>query len=576
MQPNPAQSVLERSSLGGTWNYDVIADHLVWSEGTFRVWGYDPKGKQPTAMESFACCTPESKALILAAVQTALRDGTSWDLELDIVTVDDRHRRVRSTGEATFENGRPVQLYGSYVDIGERLRMVQENQRIHDELKHQAKHDGLTGLPNRDFVHADLELHIERAHNGGPSCALLYLDLDRFKLINDSCGHMEGNRLLCEVAAVLGAQKRDGDVLARLGGDEFAIVLNHCTPLAAAAISGGLIATVAALRFKSGGASYPLSLSIGIAMIDANTVDVAEVISQADTACFVAKDCGRGRFQMYQRSDQEVASTQRDIDWAARLEDALERNRIELFGQRIVSLDAGALPSYEILVRLRGDNGALIAPGVFLPAAQRFGLMAKIDRYVVQRAFAKIAALENEGDSRYGYLSLNLSGTSISDPEFARFLLREVEGFCAPPQRVRFEITESAAIYEHSGARDFLARLRAAGFKILLDDFGTGFTSFNYLKTLGVDGIKIDQSFTRELVNDETNLVIVEALCLIATRLGLDIIAEGVEDQTTLDALAKLGVRHIQGWLFHKAEPLDHVLLATSRLMAPLRAAAAQ
>jgi EAL domain-containing protein (putative c-di-GMP-specific phosphodiesterase class I) len=223
-----------------------------------------------------------------------------------------------------------------------------------------------------------------------------------------------------------------------------------------------------------------------------------------------------------------------------------------------VPLDGGSAPCYELLVRLRLPDGSVAMPGAFLPAAQHFGLMDRIERCVVRQALDQLERLQSSAE--FGYLSINLSGNSLSDGGFTAFLLRELEQRATPPERVRFEITETAALGETAAAREFIAAMHRRGYKILLDDFGTGFTSFGYLKSLGANGLKVDQSFTRNLADDVVNQTIVESICKIGSRLGLEIIAEGVEDEVTLQALRSLGVRHAQGWLFHRPEPLEKVL----------------
>lgn len=321
-----------------------------------------------------------------------------------------------------------------------------------------------------------------------------------------------------------------------------------------------LITAVRYYRFHSGGNSFQLGLSIGVVTIDADSGDIDELLSHADTACFVAKHRGRNRAQLWHGADDTLIRTRADMDWIARIERALDENRIELFAQRIVPIANAGPPSYEALIRLRETDGSLILPGEFLPAAARFGLIGAIDRQVVRGALTKIAALEHGSLSEYGYLSINLTGSTLSDDEFSGFLLRALAEHATPPGRVRFEITETSAIEESHAAQEFIARLRALGYKILLDDFGTGFTSFEQLKTLGVDGLKIDRGFTRELASDLVNQTIVESICRIGSKMGLEIVAEGVEDEETLLALRKLGADYAQGWLFHRAQPIDEVL----------------
>ena len=441
------------------------------------------------------------------------------------------------------------------------FRDLSRTHALAQQLQHQSQHDPLTGLPNRGRFEEELASRLAAARLRGLVHAVLYLDLDRFTLINDTCGHQDGDRLLLLVARELAARLRPGDMLARIGDDKFGVLLEGCGVERALHKATALVEAVDRARFRVGERVFQLNLSAGVTAIDAATEDARQVLMQADTACYVAKRLGGNRAQLYQNSNQEVARTRSDMDWVGRIEQALDDNRIELFAQRIVPLEGGSAPCYELLVRLRQLDGSFAPPGAFLPAAQRFGLMDKIERSVVRQALDKIDRLQRHGGgSEFGYLSVNLSGTSLSDEGFTDFLLHELERHATPPERVRFEITETAALNETAAARSFIASLHRLGYKILLDDFGTGFTSFGYLKSLGANGLKVDQSFTNNLAGDVINQAIVESICKIGSRLGLEIIAEGVEDDVTLQALRSLGVRHAQGWLFHRPEPLGQVL----------------
>ncbi|MDR3417803.1 MAG: EAL domain-containing protein [Nevskia sp.] len=440
------------------------------------------------------------------------------------------------------------------------FRDVTQTQALARQLLHQSNHDPLTGLPNRGNFESELAERLARARNRTHSCAVLYMDLDRFKLVNDTCGHQEGDRLLQLVTNELSGRLRPGDLLARLGDDEFGLILENCPPERALQRAGALIEAVDRTRFRSGGRSFQIGLSVGVAT-DSAVEDARQLLVQADTACHVAKRLGGNRAQFYRASDLEVSRTRSDMDWVPRIEQALDENRIGLYAQRIVPLNGGHAPCYEVLVRLNETDGTVVAPNLFLPAAQRFGLMDKIERSVVRQALDKLDRMQRQPVvPDFGYLSINLSGTSVSDPGFTGFLLRELERHRTPPERVRFEITETAALSETEAARDFIASMHRLGYKILLDDFGTGFTSFGYLKSLRANGLKVDQSFTSNLTGDVINQAIVESICKIGSRLGLEIIAEGVEDQVTLEALRSLGVRHAQGWLFHRAEPMERAL----------------
>lgn len=438
------------------------------------------------------------------------------------------------------------------------LRDLSQNQALARQLLHQASHDPLTGLPNRNRFEEQLTAMLATARSSGEVHAMLHLDLDRFTVINDTRGHREADRLLQLVARELLSRLRPDDILARIGDDKFGVILSGCGAEAALLKATALVEAIERARFQVGEHSFHLTLSAGVTGIDRGVADARQLLIQADTACYVAKRLGGNRAQLYRSGDHEVSRTRNDMEWVARIEQALDQDRLELHAQRIVPLDGGSAPCYELLVRLRLPDGSVATPGAFLPAAQHFGLMDRIERCVVRQALDQLERLQRSAE--FGYLSINLSGNSLSDAGFTAFLLRELEQRATPPERVRFEITETAALGETAAARDFIAAMHSRGYKILLDDFGTGFTSFGYLKSLGANGLKVDQSFTRNLAADAVNQAIVESICKIGSSLGLEIIAEGVEDEVTLQALRSLGVRHAQGWLFHRPEPLESVL----------------
>jgi diguanylate cyclase (GGDEF)-like protein/PAS domain S-box-containing protein len=442
------------------------------------------------------------------------------------------------------------------------LHDLTHTRMLSDQLIYQASHDPLTGLPNRREFEAELAHHLETAHSGAMSHCLLYIDLDQFKLVNDTCGHPAGDRLLRELAAELKSATPPGALLSRLGGDEFALILPQTEPAAAVAVAEHIAEVVRSFRFVYDERSFQIGSSIGISVIDAQSASAHRIMSQADTACYVAKRLGRGRVQLYQASDEDVRQTHAEMDWASRIEEALSGSRIALHAQRIVALD-GNSSACEILLRVREDDGSFSTPEAFLKAADGFGLSTRIDRWVVQQALGALQAhLRRHGRLPFEYASINLSGSSISDEEFARYLLRLLSRSEVPAACIAFEITESAAFSSVHRARTFVETLRSRGYRILLDDFGSGFTSFEHLRRIGVDGLKIEMAYTRDLVNDAFNRSIVEFICRIGKQLGLQVIAEGVEDRDTLAALRILGAHRAQGHLFHCAQPLPEFLTA--------------
>lgn len=470
------------------------------------------------------------------------KDGHSIDIQLDVTLKRDHEAR-------------PQYFISQIQDISER-------RRYEDALTHEAHHDALTGLPNRRLFEDVLNEKLYSASLDDSPHALFYLDLDRFKLINDTCGHQAGDRVLIELSRLLSQHLSPDDLLARLGGDEFAVITSGIAEGDAPRLAGELIRAVGDYRFRWEGRAFQLGLSVGVALFDKSAQTGVELLKRADTACYIAKQSGRNRVQVYHRSDEEVQQAHSDMDWASRIEQALDENRIELFGQHIVSLAEGRQVGLEVLMRLRETDGTLVHPPAFMQAAIRYGLTGKLDRWIVQQTLQLLHGLARNPQSAPGeYLTLNLSGSSIADPDFRGLLLRTLDETSVASYRIAFEITEATAFGRMSAVRELMQTLRARGHRVLLDDFGSGFTSFECLKTLEVDGLKIDQSYTRNLASDPVNQAIVESICRISQRMGLQVIAEGVEDQSTREALLQLGVGQAQGHLFHTAAPLREALV---------------
>ncbi|WP_169729297.1 PAS domain-containing protein [Solimonas soli] len=441
------------------------------------------------------------------------------------------------------------------------LHDVSHTRRLSEQLIYQASHDALTDLPNRREFEAELAHWISISKLGSDTHTLLYLDLDHFKLINETAGHTAGDRLVCELAPRLRGVLPHEAVLARTGGDEFAVLLPRSTPAGARRIAEDLLHAIEAFRFEHEGRAYKIAASIGICALDAGTRDANTALAEADTACYIAKRQGGHRIQLYNHGEDLVRQAFLDIDWASRIEQALENGGVELHGQRIVSLHDPALTNYEVLLRVRGDDGELQRPSAFLQAAERYGLAGRVDRWVVEQTLRRLTAgLERHGRLPFDTVSINLSGSSVSDTAFGEFLLGALDRHAVPPRALRFEITEGTALRGFAAARRLVARLREAGCRVMLDDFGSGFTSFDYLRQMTVDGLKIDQMYTQRLTEDRVNQTIVESICRISDVLDLEVVAEGVEDEATLAALRRLGVDFAQGHLYHTTTALDELL----------------
>lgn len=442
------------------------------------------------------------------------------------------------------------------------FRDVSRERRLGRALSYQATHDALTGLINRREFERRLHAAVELAKGSAQtSRALVYLDLDQFKVINDTCGHQAGDQLLKQVTALLQTRIRASDTLARLGGDEFGLLLNDCSVEQAVKIAESLRAGVRDFRFLHGDEARQIGASIGVVAIDHRTASAAEVLSAVDIACYAAKDLGRNRVQLYE--PDAVPAQQRDMHWVSRLQRALEENRLELYFQPIVPVGSAVevREHYELLLRLRSESGSVIRPVEFIPAAERYSIMPVIDRWVVRQAVQELLGPRLRGADCT--LAVNLSGTTLGDEQFLDFMLEELGRAQLPPGALCLEITETAAIANLSQVAFFMRELRSRGVRFSLDDFGSGFSSLAYLKQLPVDYLKIDGQFIEAVRSDPVDRSVVEAICQVARSMKLCTIAERVESAEVLEVLTGLGVDYAQG--YHVAEPRPLADLAGAR-----------
>jgi diguanylate cyclase (GGDEF)-like protein/PAS domain S-box-containing protein len=428
---------------------------------------------------------------------------------------------------------------------------VTQERRLKRALAWQAGHDALTGLINRREFDNRLHAALLSAQRGEGSYSLLYIDLDQFKVVNDTCGHQAGDRLLRDLTGVLQTRVRASDTIARLGGDEFGVLLEGCTLEQATRIAESARQAIRDFRFVWGASTLSVGASIGIVQIRAATESVANVMSAADIACYAAKDAGRNRIHVYEADG--VSDRHREMHWVARVTRAAENNRLELFFQPIVPLRThGGRGFHELTVRLRDDSGELVPPSEFIPAAERYNVMSVLDRWVVGQAIELLRERQRRGQA-LPLLAVNLSGTSLNEQSFVDFVLHSV-GEPAIAGALCFEITETAAVTSLSNARYLMGELKRRGCKFALDDFGTGVSSFVYLKTLPVDFLKIDGQFISHIALDPVNRSMVEAIGKVGSALGIATVAECVETEAVLAELRRIGVDFAQG--IYLAHPL--------------------
>ena len=433
---------------------------------------------------------------------------------------------------------------------------VTELRGLAREMSYQAAHDMLTGLVNRREFELRVEAAIQTARRENLEHALCYLDLDQFKVVNDTCGHTAGDELIKRIAAQLQMRIRESDTLARLGGDEFGVLLEACPLPKAVEIAEELRALIRGQRFDWEGHRFDLTVSIGVVAIGRDSGGLAELLSAADSACYVAKDSGRNRVHVFDTEDSALLERHSHMRWVPRLQSALDADRFVLHCQRIapiVPVD-GKVNYHEILVRLR-EHDELVAPGIFIAAAERYHLMPSIDRWVVRQSL-RMLALRTHWEAR-DLFAINLSGHTLGDEDFLEFVRAELEASRVDARRICFEITETAAVANLRSAQHFIHSLRRHGCAFALDDFGSGLSSFAYLKRLPVDYLKIDGRFVKDIVTDTMDHAMVEAINQLGHIVGVRTIAEFVENDEILARLEKLGVDYAQGFGVHKPEPLE-------------------
>ncbi len=441
------------------------------------------------------------------------------------------------------------------------FRDITEARLLSQTISYQAAHDDLTGLLNRREFERRLQRVLHTARFEQTEHALCYLDLDQFKLINDTCGHVAGDELLRQVSNLLKDQIRKRDTLARLGGDEFGVLMEHCSVQQAWRVADTLRSAVESFRFIWEDKYFSIGVSIGLAPITPASGDINRVLSAADAACYMAKEQGRNRIHIYQPDDAELAQRHGEMQWATRIPRALEEDRFRLFWQPIVPVTRGndQRLHFELLLRLEDEVGRLIAPGAFLASAERYNLSTRLDRWVISAAFEWLLAHPHELQ-QLGLCTINLSGHSMSDQAFLAFIMHQFEVTAIPPEKICFEVTETAAIANLTIATQFIKALKARGCCFALDDFGSGLSSFAYLKNLPVDFLKIDGAFVKDIADDPTSCAIVKSINEIGQIMGKQTVAEFVENEPILEKLRQMGVDYAQGYLIGRPMPLKEML----------------
>jgi diguanylate cyclase (GGDEF)-like protein/PAS domain S-box-containing protein len=494
-----------------------------------------------------------------AACWQILRDtigahGGVSSAELRNVRKDGSILWVRQNARVTMgEDGRPVIL-----SVCEDISKAHE---LSEQLSYQATHDALTGFVNRHEFERRLSNALAGARQHDAEHALCYLDLDQFKIINDTCGHIAGDALLRQLGVLLNSKIRKRDTLARLGGDEFGILIEHCSLSQAQRIAESLLGAIREFRFAWADKRFTVGASIGLVPINANSQNVSELLRMADTACYMAKEAGRNSIRIYEPTDSQVARHHGEMAWVERLYRALEDNRLKLAFQNIVPIACESVGlHFELLLRMNDEQGNIVLPSTFLPAAERFSFIDRLDRWVVGAAFHWFRT-HPEALDQLTLCSINLSGRSLGNEELADYILKNTAGSGLPPTKFCFEVTETAAIANFSAAVQFMQKLREEGFRFALDDFGSGLSSFAYLRTLPVDFVKIDGLFVKDIDSNPIDRAMVHSINEIAHVMGKKTVAEYVENHSGLTHLRHIGVDYAQGHAINPPQPLDDLLV---------------
>jgi diguanylate cyclase (GGDEF)-like protein/PAS domain S-box-containing protein len=494
----------------------------------------------PGHREAWARAMAESGEVRNAELALKRRDGSK-------IVVLENSRVVRDAeGRALFYEGTLTDITASH--------------EISQQLSYDASHDPLTGLANRREFELRLQHALELTQATGAKHAVCFMDLDRFKVVNDSCGHVAGDELLRQLGQVLEHKVRSADVVARLGGDEFAVLLQNCGPDDAMQVAGNLLKAVDAYQFVWGEKAYTLGVSIGVVLLSSHFRRIAQVMNAADSACYAAKDAGRNRIHVFREDEAVVERHSGEMEWAARAKRALAENRLFLEAQPMIPLAAGSqeMPHYELLVRMRDEKGRTVPPGAFLPAVERYNLAVRYDRWVIDAALDWIRT-HPQGLARVSRFFINLSKDSVADPDTAVHVRQAVSSAGVDPRRLGFELSESVAIGNVTRANQLINEFRRLGCATSLDDFGSGVSSFAYLKALAVEYIKIDGMFVGSISQDRVDYAMVRSIKEIGHVMGKKIVAESVETPGVLEKLREIGVDYAQGFEVGLPRPMDEI-----------------
>ncbi len=530
----------------GSWTYDVAYGWVTWSEELYALCGLRPHSEEPTMELLLRFVQPEDRLALESAIEFAREEQKPFVLDTRLLFPDGSERWVQHRGRYVSEDGRSARLIGTVLDITMR-------KRAEAQTEYQANYDELTGLPNRKLLADRLQRSILHAQHAGLQMAVLYVDLDRFKTINDTLGHDVGDQFLKSVAPRLLAAVRETDTVARSGGDEFIVVLPEIASIGEAGRIAERVVDSFSQPVALGGRELYSSASVGISIYPDDGTTPEELIRAADAALYRAKQGGHGTFRFYAAATHARAVDRLELEHALR--GALERGEFVLHYQPIV--DRFERPvAIEALLRWQQPGVGLVAPDKFIPLCEEIGLIVPLGRWVIREALGQLAEWTAEGLPPVR-LALNISGRQVLDPHLARSLQEAIAETGIAPRRIELEITESVIMGDVPGARRVIGELKALGVRVSLDDFGTGYSALSYLKHFSVDALKIDRTFICDLPSDRGDAAIVSAVVALGHAMGLSVVAEGVETAEQAAIVRRLGCDELQGYHFAKPMPFD-------------------
>ena len=529
------------------WTMHYISPYI------YSISGYPADDFIDNTIRSFASIIhPDDTKMVADTVSVGLEQKKPYVIDYRIIDKESNIRWVYEKGQGIYsEDGELAYMDGAIFDIT-------ESHELSEKLSYQATHDVLTGLVNRSEFEHRLNRILQTIYKHNSEHALLYLDLDQFKIINDTCGHIAGDELLRQLGLLLSKEVRKRDTVARLGGDEFGVLMEHCSLKQAKRVANKLKKAIDQFRFLWEEKQFNIGVSIGLVIIDETAGDITDLLKKADAACYAAKEQGRNRIHVFKIDDKQLAKQYGEMQWVNLINRALEENTFFLAFQAVIPLKNSKSKTkydrFELLIRMKLDD-KIILPGKFLPAAERYGLATKIDQWVITTAFVHFSKNKELLDATVE-ISINLSGQSISDDKFLEFVKKAFIEHKIPQDKICFEITETAAIANLAKANIFIDALKKGGCKFALDDFGSGLSSFAYLKTLHIDYLKIDGFFVKGIGEDPIDYAMVNSINEIGHEMGLKTIAEFAENKKILDKLKQIGVDYVQGYHFGEIQTL--------------------